>query len=231
MSQKLLNKVTITGADDNTSYKDLEKIEKKYPFVEWGILISKDNFGKERYPSLKWINALPLTNDFYSFHLCGQFARDILEGNWSFLKLWKKSSKLSTLYDFDRMQLNLGNVDHPFDKIKFAEGIKENNRWDIILQNDQLLRILQEFKITANVLFDSSGGNGILPNFWLNSIPGIYCGYAGGLNHSNLKEQLNIIADKAEPPIWIDVESGVRTNNKLDLNKCQKFLDIASKYL
>jgi len=36
-----INKLTITGADNNNSYNKLFELQQKYPFVEWGILYSK----------------------------------------------------------------------------------------------------------------------------------------------------------------------------------------------
>jgi len=37
-----INKITITGADDRTKISDLVQLQKDYPFVEWGILFSKE---------------------------------------------------------------------------------------------------------------------------------------------------------------------------------------------
>lgn len=45
----------IAGADNETSIKDLERLKKDYPFVEWGILFTKHKSGRDRYPSPEWI--------------------------------------------------------------------------------------------------------------------------------------------------------------------------------
>ena len=55
----------------------------------------------------------------------------------------------------------------------------------------------------------------------------------GGLTPDNLKEKLELL-DKSLPKnieIWIDMESGVRTNNKFDLEKVKKCIEISVPYL
>ena len=39
----MLNRVTFTGVDDKTNIDDLVYLAEKYPFVEFGILVSKNN--------------------------------------------------------------------------------------------------------------------------------------------------------------------------------------------
>lgn len=48
----------------------------------------------------------------------------------------------------------------------------------------------------------------------------------------NLEQELKNIASVAgDSEIWIDAETKLRTNNKFDLNKCIKVLDIVNKYI
>lgn len=81
------------------------------------------------------------------------------------------------------------------------------------------------------VLFDASGGRGVETQVWPKS-DGLNCGYAGGLNPTNLRENIFRIFDAAEDQeVWIDVESGVRDGHDcLDLGKVAAFLDITKAY-
>ena len=84
---RLINKVTVTGADDSTEIKDLLKLAKEFPFVEYGILMSKGSFsGKNRMPSFDWID--DFVDEFkgkgvaISGHICGSWVKQIYSGNW-----------------------------------------------------------------------------------------------------------------------------------------------------
>jgi hypothetical protein len=50
-----IDRVTITGADNNNTHEELLELQKKYPFVEWGILYSQKKAGENRYPTLDHI--------------------------------------------------------------------------------------------------------------------------------------------------------------------------------
>ena len=64
-------------------------------------------------------------------------------------------------------------------------------------------------------------------------MPDRRCGYAGGLGPDNLKAELEYL-DYFLPEntvIWIDMETNVRTNAKLDLDKVKKCIDIVEPYI
>src|ERR1700687_4115552 len=50
----ILDRVTITGADDRTDPAELARLSERYPFVEWVILISEDESGAPRHPGPAW---------------------------------------------------------------------------------------------------------------------------------------------------------------------------------
>lgn len=80
-------------------------------------------------------------------------------------------------------------------------------------------------------LHDASAGHGIATERWLPPI-GEYCGYAGGLRPETLQESLELLATATEDtPIWIDMQSGVRTDERLDLDKVRQVLKISSKWM
>lgn len=88
-----------------------------------------------------------------------------------------------------------------------------------------------------NFLYDASGGRGTEIQSVQPPIPNHLTGYAGGLTPENIAENLGLIGQVAntmpitignETPVWIDTETGVRTNNVLDMHKVKAFLETAS---
>lgn len=86
---KKLCPVTFTGADDAVDPNDLAAISREYPFVEWGILLSKSNAGRPRYPSRDWIQQAEKIFRSQSLqasgHICGSWMRDLCGGDFSVL--------------------------------------------------------------------------------------------------------------------------------------------------
>jgi phosphoribosylanthranilate isomerase len=138
---------------------------------------------------------------------------------------------------FQRIQLNLkfGSIKDKYDPEKIADRVKENPQWQFILQySDATKNILPRFKDIKNhaVLFDESAGRGISPDTWSKPIDGHFCGYAGGLNPDNVQSNLDIISQVAkDQKTWIDMETGVRTDNQIDLLKIRHVLSIAQAYV
>ena len=90
---KILNKVTVTGADDSVKdIEELREIQKEFPFVEWGILLSASSAGTNRFPSQSWIwdliqNSSPSKEHIIKHlrfnlagHICGRWIREICTG-------------------------------------------------------------------------------------------------------------------------------------------------------
>jgi hypothetical protein len=69
-------------------------------------------------------------------------------------------------------------------------------------------------------LFDASGGRGVAPQAWPRHPGRVSVGYAGGIGPENVREVLAAIG--ATGPYWIDMESGVRTDDRFDIGKCER---------
>jgi hypothetical protein len=223
--------VTIAGADDLVDPKDLARLSKQYPFVEWAILLSKSKQGGPRYPSYQWIESLSEFSDLLrlSGHLCGGWVEDIINGRLSFrarfYNIWKKLA---------RIQINLHGINVPMTN-NFLDAMSIIHNKQLILQTKSPENVLLKSAIDANInvapLFDMSHGTGYLPDAWpeynLSK-----CGYAGGLNPNNIIEQINKIAKiSVDKKIWVDMESGVRTNNRFDIDKAEKILELVEEYV
>jgi hypothetical protein len=242
MSQ-FIKSVTVTGVDHFTNR---QKLSKNFPFVEWGVLLSRSKMGKEsRYPSRTWIEelyAFKLDNPTLRFsgHLCGQWARSFAANVKQF---HEEAGALLLL--FDRLQLNISHILDDINKDDLIAAINDPalGKCRVIVQVGRRgiphWWQLSSF-MNVDCLFDCSGGRDILPDWWPhpvaidkgNRVLLDNCGYAGGLTPDNLQDQLPHLEHASEgQPIWIDVESGVRTSDVFDLDKVQRFLDITKPYI
>jgi hypothetical protein len=250
----MLNRVTVTGADDTIDPQAIIELSTKYPFAEFGILASVAQDGVQRFPSIAWRRRLAMGVQKHkaetgklvplSGHLCWQLVRDVYMGDWSSTinHLWPLSECLF------RYQLNTHGITHEFDPLGMTLGIGVMLRkgFNVIIQKDNANEPALQVVIamnghrsagTVDVLYDLSHGAGILPTSWPVPIPATYCGYSGGLSAENLKAQLQLL-DSFIPdrvPYWVDAETHLRTgpahDDKFDLAKVDEFLAIAARHI
>jgi hypothetical protein len=228
--------VTLTGADDRTDATKMAELSSKFKFAEWAILFSKSKAGVSRYPSTEWIEkSLPvLSGANLSAHLCGKWVDDANNGNITFF-----DDKISDA--FQRIQLNMahGRLNKVLNLSTELWGCHMDR--PIIIGGPYQKYNLpipthKFFQCSAYILFDCSGGRGVLADEWPSLIyhcgKPMLCGYAGGLNPDNLEEELiKIEAIVGDAEIWIDMESGVRNNDEFDLKKCERVLVTASRWV
>ncbi len=228
----MINSITITGADDNISPQDPINLSKLYPFVEWGLLFSPKKQGTPRYPTQEWLEEL-ITLRFkdrmlsgfknevkFSMHLCGTWVDLAFEGSSLVQKLLEKYNF------FQRIQFNCRG--HKKYKIDYPNFLPSHKTY--IFQHEPTnpgpFQTAKDAGLKCAILFDDSGGKGILPTEW--PYPDLHntCGYAGGLGPDNLYQQMmSIHLRSGMKKVWIDMESGVRTNNNFDLSKVLSCLE------
>ncbi len=210
-------RVTITGADDAVEPEELAKLSQEFPFVEWGLLCSRSREGTPRYPSQPWKSAFFGTALLYKLrvaaHFCGPLARETMTGE----------ARPAVHPWVQRVQINGFAVDK-------AAGMPPDPRCEFILQvrAEEDLQgaanyILACPSLRASILFDPSGGRGIEPFRWPCSPSGVRMGYAGGITPDNVLDVLRAIGPVE--PTWIDMESGVRTDDRFDLGKVRRVLE------
>ena len=235
-----LNKVTITGADQSIEISDLERLSKQFPFVEWGILFHKTKQGSPRYPTDKWVNQLRELKSrcpevALSGHLCGQWVKEVCESSFTFADYLDGIASI-----FDRFQLNM--TDDRFMTLDFGVlKIRLRNFPAAILQTKRKFQRFEWLQLLnkpgsglprLDMLYDCSGGKGLSPSSWAKPVDDIYCGLAGGLGPDNIESELvKIQATVGDSDYWIDMESKVRTDERFDLDKCQKVLEVCQKVI
>lgn len=191
--------VTFTGVDTFTNLADCIALSNLYP-IEWGFLYSETN-NDVKYSGWRLIHTTLAENLNCAIHLCGTAAQRALTTR-SF-KYYPKCVK--------RVQINarseLYNTDALYQLAKRRTIIiqsRDENKFNHLTNN-------------INILYDCSGGKGIQPSKWPSDHSDKLVGYAGGINTDNVKEILGQIDAN---DFWIDIESGVRTANLFDIEKC-----------
>jgi hypothetical protein len=205
----MIPRVTITGADDRDDPSELRRIGEEFPFVEWAFLWSPKREGSSRYPSQAWIEK---AQDGLTFatHLCGMAARDAMAGK-----------RMPAFAGGGRIQIN-GYVQGRGSSLADRWG---NLRFILQCQREDTLQQCANDSLGmpgASVLFDPSGGRGFEPMRWPPTPCGCSLGFAGGIGPDNVLEVIGDIGPR--DPYWIDMESGVRTDDRLDLSKVRRVL-------
>lgn len=232
-----LKHITFTGLDANTSVSDLVEIQKKYPIAEFGVLMSKNwETNGNRYPNPELVQRFMDQGLNLSAHLCGHLAREAYKGRFEpVISVYQAFEHP----DFKRVQLNVA----PYDEIYMeAQPVMSKIDKEIIIQQrspDMLysqafnMFELKNMNLKVSMLIDPSGGRGMDSSINLMETD-FKTGYAGGINEDNVEEKLLTLLTKenlVDIDFWIDMESGVRTNDWFDINKVVNVLEKCDKVI
>lgn len=225
----LLRRVSLTGADDTVSVEELYLLARQFARVEWALLYVPHAEGQARNPTRSWREAFfdAKMPGYSAVHLCGRQAfEELLAGELP-----------AEILKANRLQLNINarKPDFTDDQVLavFAKALELGP--EIILQYHPAAAHVVEYAVAhcpaahrrrLHVLMDASRGTGVLPDSWGTppSLAQTFCGFAGGLGPANIAEvaaQLN----QRGLPFWLDMESGVRTDNRFDMTKVRAVLE------
>lgn len=238
-----IHTVTITGADDATDIHQLVNLSAEFPFVEWGILVSKSEEGNVRFPSRAWMDRFGEVARArrlkVAMHLCGRWMRELLEGelDWDALPSVARFAQ--------SFQFNINGTALPqspagfFSKLETVKALR-TFIFQISPASEPLARLASAKDFNVTGLFDNSGGRGKLPDgAWPSPLDVPFpMGFAGGLGPDNVLEQLDRInAACGDKPYatWIDMEGRIRTDDgtRLDLTRVRGVLEqiAASRFI
>lgn len=223
-----LTSITFTGIDKQTDLDRVQQIQEDYPYVEWGVLLSyhwKEN--GNRYPDPFLLHDLEHRGLRLSAHLCGGMARDVAEGETQ-----KMYETIYWNFDmFSRCQLNV-NVSACYQEMRSLRPFDRHLK-EVIMQMQggvslgSWLSYCQKPLPHVGYLLDASGGRGIETPIEVYDNPDIHVGYAGGINPDNVGDKLaQLLNHSTYGKFWIDMESGVRTDDWLDLDKVERVLQV-----
>lgn len=226
--------ISFVGVDEKTNFDDIEYFESKYP-CEWSVLYSdsKSVGNYVRYPSydfcdkfLKWGKSRGWLT---SLHLCGSSIERYLKQDKDIIDL------CSNAY---RIQLNFNIQSFPSYE-KLASDLIDmmtNHNHSIILQQNKtksnfnlcfLKTISSSLYGNINILYDGSGGFGREISEVHPPNSRHFTGYAGGIKPENVAKIVDLI-EKNNPnqqKYYIDMESGVRTDNIFSIEKCRQVVE------
>ena len=204
-------RVTFTGADPSCSVDALLDLLENAPGLELAFLYSGTRQGSGRYPPARWIREMVTTIEQcigpgrVALHVCGRARFRFLEGE-------PVDPELGDLGRFARIQMNGTLTREHAGAVETM--MREHPERQLIVQCEHsadLRAALPPFGSALQVLFDASGGRGILRASWPRPLEGHVCGYAGGLGPDNLAHELPRITQAAGAvPYWIDMEGKLR---------------------
>lgn len=219
-------RITLTGPDDRTDISALIAFQHDFPQTEIGILVKPGFTGQSRFPKDSWIDTFCQDSTGHrALHLCEDAIFSFLEHHPA---CWRLAQK------FGRVQLNVFQSKRPVDPHLVDQAARvfyDQTGGRIIIpinpQNEQMVLALTEPNI--DIIFDRSGGRGILAGEWPPGFPDRSITYAGGLNPDNVAEQVKkMIVSANGRPFNIDIETGVRTcaspddkDGIFDIGKCR----------
>ena len=208
MIEKTLAKpsfVAFTGVDRIDLLPGLQALSRRYP-IEWGILVKDEETGLALFPEAELRQALTQGEGLrFAAHVCGEAARAIASG---------VESSFNPA-GFNRIQVNHGFSGSNPVQIDHVRAYGERIGRRMVLQT------IGDFPDDPSIdwLYDVSFGTGKAPGSWP-ALPagGGFCGYSGGLGPATIIRAVSEIC--AARPHWLDMESAIRTDGWLDLDKC-----------
>lgn len=201
--------IAFTGVDRTLLIGDLRALSRRYP-IEWGVLVDDDKAGEPLFPDAHARRDLLKGEGLrWAAHVCGRDARKIAN---------EPETVTLDLSGFQRVQVN--------HSLSGSTPEQVRNTWRFGRQRGvrTMLQCNGEFPDETRLdwLFDTSFGTGVRPTAWPRLVKdGPFCGYSGGINPGNAAEIVAAIGAAKGDLYWIDMESGVRTDGWLDLDKCE----------
>jgi len=228
---KNLKLVSFVGVDEQTNLVELSQFESNID-CEFSVLFSDSKSIEKhvRYPSYKFCKDF-LENEskpfLKSLHLCGSVIDRYLKEAPDVMDLCKSAF---------RIQLNINIKSYPnYDKLSddILNVIAKHHHKIILQQNKTKEKFMKCFfeksnsGLSINLLRDSSGGFGREISTPAPPDDKYVTGFAGGINSQNVSKIVGLIESNNpnQRPYYLDMESGVRTNNIFSIQKCQEVIN------
>lgn len=234
---------TFTGVDRNTDLERLAEISHNYQSeakafngsqIEWGLLYSPKRQGDPgRYPSMAFLERALVNQDDalrLALHICGSGVTEFLEpfspAAWLVGMVQSRGGRVQLNFNQSRASVDLERLAFAMSQYPDVTFITQENK-----ANAGVREALSQIGVSNhNVLFDSSGGRGVLCQQWPAPVD-VAFGYAGGLGPQTIQAQmLKIIQASEGRPFWIDMEGAIRTKDShgddwLDLSLCMALVE------
>jgi hypothetical protein len=229
-----IERVSLTGADDRTELSRLIDLTARFPRVEWALLYVPHNEGAPRNPTRAWRDSFfSHLADYSAVHLCGALAfEQLLQGTLP-----------DDILAAPRLQLNINARKTDFSDEKVLEVFRRALALgpEIILQyHPNSAALIEQFaqatpgkdRERLHILMDTSRGTGVAPQSWSRPqrLDKFFVGYAGGIGPENIHSVLRDVSALGRP-CWVDMESGIRTENQFDADKAEAVLRATAEFV
>ena len=218
----MINNITFTGVDQWCNLLELDTIARQAsPLrIEWAMLAGSSTGKSPRFPDVDTIvrfrDRAAYRGTPAALHLCGRLARAVAAG------------ELDEVVDlgtgFGRIQVNAAS--HDYDLL--AELARRTGATVIAQQQDGFTKDGPPAD-GLEYLDDGSGGRGISQvDGWSTAWKDVRCGYAGGIGPGNVGKAMRRAAAAGGADAWIDMESHIRTAERLDTRKVSDVIQEAT---
>ena len=220
----MLETLTFTGVDAQTSMESLAEIARQYPKTEFGVLVG-DRTGKPGahiFPPMDVANRLKEAGQEHGFqtaiHLCGAFTR------WAINRGHQSRELPGLLEGFDRVQINL-HQDSFTPKVNYTELGSAARRVVEFAENISPQRTILQHRVSwtkipidhekIEYLYDQSEGRGIDGiDAWPPPSPDLpRMGYAGGVGPATIEKAMDFVHRHSDSRLWLDMEGRIRTQD------------------
>ncbi len=212
----MIELVTFTGVDETTPCDALVELAARYPFCEFAVLAGTGTGSQPRFPPVatieRWRKVAREQEVHSAIHLCGRYSRGICKDD--------ASEAAGLAAGFGRVQINLPEEDRRRNVAKLVTFAKRIGAATILQHDDAWDSAPAGWKGRTEHLFDRSGGRGIRAiEHWPSPPRGTSrrVGYAGGISPATIEQALGFARHFAGSRLWLDMESGVRTNGRFDI--------------
>ncbi len=245
-----LSHLTLTGVDDSVDPWALTALADALPILECAVLLDVERSGDARFPSSAWRRELyrAAPGLRIAAHVCGVASlTELAEGRAPEATELGAEVTGRTGARFGRVQLNFDASRLPPTLPTALATSWRDGRWrrgdgtplGLVTQYNAANREVHRwfahddagmfsYPSFYGVLFDESGGLGVAPRAWPRPLAGLRCGYAGGIAPANVRHVLSTLQSLLPPDctIWIDMESGVRSDDRFDLAKAGQLIEL-----
>ena len=210
--------VTFTGIDATTNPADIERLHRRYPATEFGVLIGGRNTNRHQSPATaeRWRDFSQETGVPFALHLCSACSRYVNTAE----PAEAAAAVVELCGGFGRVQVN--DTRYDYDRVAaFADAAAVGS---VILQHrGPFWTAMPLDHPKVEYLFDQSGGRGRVGfDEWpAPADSGTRVGYAGGITPDNITTAVAAVAAFAPARVWLDMETGVRTDDRFDLDKVE----------
>lgn len=240
-----LEKITCSDMREHNEIDDIVSLGTRYPCAEFAIQAHPTKF-LCHMPRYVWfdtlMHAVRDTDVNLAMHVNSDWRTEICHGRipYELRRMWNmKRDNGKPIIGRVQVNINGGTEQYRFYAAKVADIIRAFPDIEFIFQYTDAqktrLKKLDSLGVPFALLFDASGGRGIMPDSWRAPImPNHKMGYSGGLSPENVADNL-IKIDKVLPKkykTWIDAERKLETKDtkQFDIARAELYIQNALKH-